>query len=265
MPGSSAAIGEDEIKSQGKQWSRHAARYDDVFLDPFREGVENPVVKAIEAVEDPLSKTAADLGCGIGPLLPLLSRRFAKVFALDFAPGMIARAKERLGDDVTNVTFLKRPMHELEDLENTLDVAVAVNSLVMPDVRVIDQTLQAIRRTLRPDGVFIGAVPAIDALHYQTMLLMDQALDRGDDPEAAERHAAVHCEHHYYDFVFGRFNFQGLRQKFWQPFEIGHRFRKAGFASVQLGQILYPWDDSLPGGPEFADHPKSWDWFFLAR
>jgi SAM-dependent methyltransferase len=265
MPGSSEAVGEDEIKTQGKQWSRHAARYDEVFLDPFREEVENPIVRAIEAVEDPESKTVADLGCGTGPLLPMLSRRFGQVVALDFAPGMIARAKERAGGDARNVIFLKRPMHELEEYVDSFDVVVAVNSLVMPDVRLIDQTLSAIQKTLRPDGVFIGAVPAMDALHYQTMLLMDQALDRGDEPEAAERHAAVHCEHHYYDFAFGRFSYQGLRQKFWQPFEIGHRFRKAGFASVQLGQILYPWDESLPGGSEFVDHPKSWDWFFLAR
>lgn len=267
MPGSasSASTVDAELKTQGKHWSRHAARYDDVFLDPYRQGVENPIVQAIEAVENPAGKTAADLGCGTGPLLPTLSRRFGRVFALDFAPGMLTRAKKRLGDDAKNVTFLKRSMHELDDLENSLDLAVAVNSLVMPDVRVIDRTLSAIRRTLRPGGVFIGAVPAIDALHYQTMLLMDQALDRGDDPESAERHAALHCEHHYYDFAFGRFHYQGLRQKFWQPFEIGHRFRKAGFASVQLGQVLYPWDDHLPGGPEFAEHPKSWDWFFLAR
>jgi hypothetical protein len=105
----------------------------------------------------------------------------------------------------------------------------------------------------------------MDAIHYHTMLLMDQALDRGLEIEEAERSAAFHAEHQYYEFAFGRFQFLGLRQKFWQPFEIRHRMAKAGFASVELGQVLYPWDESMAGGADFADHPRSWDWSFVAR
>ena len=136
--------------------------------------------------------------------------------------------------------FLNRPMHELTDLNGTLDVAVAVNSVVMPDVRLIDRTLSAVRSALKPEGAFLGVVPSMDAIHYHTMLLMDQSLDRGAAPEEAERYAAFHGEHGYYDFAFGRFAFQGLKQKFWHPFELRHRLNKAGFRSVTL-------DPALPG------------------
>ncbi|MBX6315547.1 MAG: class I SAM-dependent methyltransferase [Isosphaeraceae bacterium] len=255
----------DQTKNQGRQWSRHAARYDDVFLDPFRPGVENPILPALEAIPHPGRLTVADLGCGTGPLLPHLVGRFGTVVALDFAPKMIERARARLGPDADRVLFLNRPMHELDDYRGRFDVAVAINSLVMPDLRILDRTLRAIRESLTPRGVFLGVVPSIDAIHYHTMLLVDQALDQGLSPEEAERRAAFHAEHAYYDFAFGRFSFQGLRQKFWQPFEITHRLRKAGFASVELGQVLYPWDDSLPEGPAFVDQPRSWDWSFTAR
>jgi SAM-dependent methyltransferase len=254
-----------EIRDQGRQWSRHAARYDDLFLDIFRPGVENPILAALEEVAEPREKTVADLGCGVGPLLPHLVGRFGQVIALDFAPGMIDRARARLGPAAEQVIFETRPMHELDDYAGRLDVAVAVNSLVMPDVRVIDQTLRAIRASLKPGGLFLGVVPSMDAIHYHTMLLMDQALDRGLSPEEAERSAAFHAEHHYYEFAFGRFQFQGLRQKFWQPFEVRHRLTKAGFATVELDKVLYPWDESLPGGAELADHPQSWDWAFRAQ
>ncbi len=126
-------------------------------------------------------------------------------------------------------------------------------------------SLRAIRASLKPDGLFLGVVPAMDAIHYHTMLLTDQALDRGLTPEEAERTAAYHAEHHYYEFAFGRFQFHGLRQKFWQPFEVRHRLRKAGFCAIELDRVLYPWDESLPGGEELADHPRSWDWAFRAR
>ncbi|HEX8201590.1 MAG TPA: class I SAM-dependent methyltransferase [Isosphaeraceae bacterium] len=253
------------VQGQARQWSRHAARYDEVFLDPFRPGVENPLLAALEAVPDPESKTVADLGCGTGPLLPHLVGRFGTVIALDFAPGMIARAQQRLGPDAAQVVFEVRAMDDLDAYAGRLDVAVAVNSLVMPDVRVIDRVLRSVRASLAPGGVFLGVVPAIDAQHYHTMLLVDQALERGQAPEEAERLAAVHGEHRYYDFAFGRFQFQGLRQKFWQPFEIRYRMRKAGFASVELGQVLYPWDEDVIGGADFAEHPRSWDWSFTAR
>jgi SAM-dependent methyltransferase len=255
------------LEDQDRQWSRHAVRYDELFLDAFQDGVENPLLERLAQIPDPAHKTVADLGCGIGPLLPLLIGRFGfgRVIALDFAPAMITRARRRLGPDADRVTFLNRAMHELDDLVGQIDVAVAVNSLVMPDVRVIDRTLRAIRASLRDDGLFLGVVPAMDAIHYHTMLLMDTALDRGETPEQAERSAAFLAEHHHYEFAFGRFLFQGLRQKFWQPFEIRHRMTRAGFASVELGNVLYPWDESMAGAADLAQYPRSWDWSFLAR
>jgi SAM-dependent methyltransferase len=254
-----------DLKEQGRHWSRHAERYGEVFLDPFREEVENPWLRTIEEFPGAPTKAVIDLGCGTGPLLPRLLDRFGTVYALDFAPGMIKKARARLGGDADRVRFLARPMDDLAELAGCVDVAVAVNSLVMPDVRAIDRTLHAIRATLRRGGLLVGVVPAMDAIHYHTMLLMDQALDRGMPPEEAERHAAFQAEHSYYDFGFGRFAYQGLRQKFWQPFEVEYRLKKAGFGSVTLDRVLYPWDDSVYGGAEFADQPRSWDWSFVAK
>jgi SAM-dependent methyltransferase len=253
------------LQGQDRQWSRHAVRYDELFLDAFDPGVVNPILQRLEEVPEPARKTVADLGCGTGPLLPYLVGRFGRVIALDFAPAMIDRARRRLGTEAARVTFTTRAMHELDEFAGQIDVAVAVNSVVMPDVRVIDQTLRAIRASLRDDGLFLGVVPAMDAIHYHTMLLMDTALDRGAAPAEAEKAAAFHAEHHHYEFAFGRFSFQGLRQKFWQPFEIRHRMTKAGFASVALDHVLYPWDESMAGAQDLAQYPRSWDWAFLAR
>jgi SAM-dependent methyltransferase len=256
-------LAKSELQNQDRHWSRHAKQYEDVFLDPYAPGVENPLWAALDAIPDAGRKTVADLGCGTGPLLPHLAARFGRVVALDFAPGMIERARGGLGPEAGDrVTFLTRPMHALDDLAGQLDVAVAVNSLVMPDIRLIDRTLRAIRGTLKPGGSFLGIVPSIDAIAYHAMLLVDRALERGLAPKEAERLASVQAERRYYDFLFGRFRFQGLHQKFWQPFELEHRLAKAGFTSVTLGKVLYPWDDSLADADEFSEFPRSWDWFF---
>ena len=252
-----------ELQNQDRHWSLHAQQYDEVFLDPYAPGVENPLWAAIDSISDAEHKTVIDLGCGTGPLLPRLIERFKRVIALDFAPGMIQRAKERIGPEAGDrVVFLQRPMHELDDLVEQIDVAVAVNSLVMPDVRVIDRTLRAAHASLLPGGQFLGIVPSIDAIAYHIMLLVDNGLDRGMTLREAERSAAIQIERQYYDFAFGRFRFQGLRQKFWQPFEVEHRFAKAGFTGISLRKVFYPWDENLAGSHELGGLSRSWDWFF---
>jgi SAM-dependent methyltransferase len=258
-------LSKNEFHNQARYWSRHATRYDELFLDPYSPSVQNPLWDALAAVPDPARKTVADLGCGTGPLLPYLADRFHRVIALDFSPRMLELASERLRPEAAaRVSFLERPMDKLDDLAGALDVVVAVNSLVMPDVRLVDRTLCSIRASLKPGGQFLGIVPSIDAICYHIMLLMEQALDQGYLPKEAQRLAALHAERRHYDFAFGQFHYQGLSQKFWRPFEIEYRLTKAGFDFISLGKVLYPWDDSLAGGDSLAGSPPSWDWFFHA-
>ena len=163
------------------------------------------------------------------------------------------------------MTFLQRPMHDLDDLCGQLDVAVAINSLVMPDVRLIDQTLKSIRTSLKPGGLFLGVVPSIDTIYYHLMLLTDQALAHGLEPKEARRLADHQIERKHYDFAFGEFHSEGLRQKFWQPFELEYRLNKAGFARATLAKVLYPWDESVAGSEALAQLPRNWDWFFQSN
>jgi SAM-dependent methyltransferase len=259
-------LGKSELQNQDRHWNRQAERYDEVFLDPYAPDVDNPLWPALEGIPDARHKTIADLGCGTGPLLPHLLSRFDRVIALDFAPAMLGRARERVGPaDAARVTFLERPMHDLSDFKGQFDVAVAVNSLVMPDVRLIDRTLRAVHASLRPGGQFLGIVPAIDAIAYQLMLVADQALDRNMLPREAERFAALQLERRIYDFAFGRFRLQGLSQKFWYAFEVEHRMAKAGFSAVTVRKVLYPWNDSLTVDGELRGFPRSWDWYFEAH
>jgi SAM-dependent methyltransferase len=258
-------LAKNELGNQDRHWSRHAARYDELFVDPYGQDVQNPIWEALAAIPESYNKTVADLGCGTGPLLPYLAERFDRVIALDFAPEMLKIAAARLSTSAASrVIFLERSMHELDDLAGQLDVAIAVNSLVMPDTRLIDRTLRSIRASLRPAGQFMGVVPSIDTICYHLLLLVDQSLDQGLGIKEAKRLAGLHTERRYYDFAFGEFHFGGLRQKFWQPFEVEYRLTKAGFSSTSIGKVLYPWDESVAGEAGLKAFPRNWDWFFCA-
>ncbi len=87
MRSQSNPLAKNELQNQDRHWSRHAAQYGELFVDPYDSNVETPLWEALAAVPDPATKTVADLGCGTGPLLPYLAERFDRVIALDFAPG----------------------------------------------------------------------------------------------------------------------------------------------------------------------------------
>ena len=82
------------MTDQAQQWSKAAADYEVEFIDPYLPGVRNPLPAALAELADPQQGTAADLGCGVGPLLPTLAKHFRRVIAVDFAEGMLKRARE---------------------------------------------------------------------------------------------------------------------------------------------------------------------------
>src|SRR5919205_4570478 len=129
------------MSDQARHWSRAAANYEAEFVDPYLPEVRSPLLDALAKLAGTDTKTAADLGCGIGPLLPALAGRFGRVIAVDFAEGMLARARERCGG-LANVEFHRRALTDLAPFAGQVDVAVAVNSLVLPDVAKLGEALR---------------------------------------------------------------------------------------------------------------------------
>ncbi len=251
------------MSEQADSWSRIAADYEQEFINPDLPEVRNPVRLELAKLKDSAGKTVADLGCGIGPLLPFLSARFKRVVAIDFAEKMLDRAKERC-KGLGNIEFIRCALTDLTRLQGQLDVAVAVNSLVMPDIEQIDVALRAVHTALKPGGHLIGIVPSIDSVHYMTFLLVDRARRAGMPEAKARQNAAAHAEHKLFDFAFGDFQMRGIRQHFWQPFEVPLRLGNAGFKGIRVKKVRLAWRQ-FACAKDLAEYPAPWDWFFAAR
>jgi SAM-dependent methyltransferase len=250
------------MSHQARAWSQSAEHYEQEFVDPFLPGVENPLLEEVLGISGP-TLTAADLGCGTGPLLPFLARNFRRVIAVDFAEGMLVRARDRC-KEIANVEFHRRSLTDLDPFRGQVDVAVAVNSLILPDLDALERALDGIHALLKPNGHFVGIVPAMDAVHYFTMLLVDRARRAGMPLAKARQNAAHHAEHHLYDFAFGGFQYLGLDQHFWQPFEVRHRLKRAAFRGVRLVKVRLAWEQ-FGCARDLMPEPPPWDWFFHAR
>jgi SAM-dependent methyltransferase len=251
------------MSNQEHSWNAAAGGYEDEFIDPYRSDVRSPLLTTLRRLATPDNRIVADLGCGIGPLLPFLADHFQKVIAVDFAEGMLKRARQRC-QGLDNVEFAQRNLTDLTALAGEVDVAVSVNSLVMPDLSELESSLVQIRRCLRPGGAFVGILPAMDAVHYYTMLLIDRALQTGMPLTQARQNAAMHAEHEMYDFAFGQFRYRDLEQHFWQPFEIPYRFKRAGFCQVETARVELSWKQ-FECGEELQTHAPPWDWFVRAE
>ncbi len=246
-----------------KDWDFIAERYHEEITSPFQEGVINPIFDAIRAIPNKQALTVADLGCGLGPLLPFLSKNFKKVIAIDFSPQMLEKASGRVHAE--NVTFHHCSLTDLSPFYHQFDVAVSVNSILFPSSRVVNGILSNIRKTLKPDGVFAAIFPSMEAILYEATLVFDRELDKIGDEEKALLSAKRILKRRNFDFVSGVYDDRGLRQKFYYEFELRQRLKKTGFKNLRVKKVLYPWGEEMGSSEEFMDQPRVWDWFIESQ
>ncbi len=246
-----------------KDWDKIADRYEQEIITPFQEGVVNPLFETILSLPNRRKQTAADLGCGTGPLLPFLSSHFKRVVAIDFSPRMIETAKRRA--DAENISFHRASLTDLSEFYDRFDVAVAVNSILFPSSRSIDMILSEIHQTLTRNGTLMAIFPSMEVILYQGALIFDREIEKIGDEQKAIWMTKRILERRKFDFISGIYDDNGLRQKFFYEFEIKHRLKKSGFKNIRIKKVLYPWNGRMGSFERFDGQPRLWDWFITAK
>lgn len=242
-------------------WDQLSTTYFDQISSPFEQEVVNPLLTFLDSLPARETLTAADLGCGIGNLLPFLAERFRNVVAVDFSSGMLRQARNRCPAD--NVAFYRQSLANLSHFRGHFDVAVAVNSVLSPKLSEVDQILGEIAGTLKPGGTFAGIFPSMESVLYEAMLIMEKEREEAGSEEEARKKVNKLIGPRHYDFVTGLYTEGEDQQKFYYSFELRRRLQSAGFKNIQLGKVLYPWGDKHSWF-DFSGQPRMWDWFVRA-
>ena len=246
-----------------KSWDKYAETYHEFIVSPFQKTVNNPLKKTICSLHDSKNMVVADYGTGPGDLLPFLSRRFKKVIALDFSAEMIKIAKKR-HNKLTNITFIHADMRDLSSKNLCVDVAVAVNSIILPDLKDVEKSLSEIYSTIKPKGRLFCVFPAMEAIIHHAMLVYEYYFDKYDNKKKALSLTRRLIGEKNFSFIRGMFDDKGEQQKFFYRFEVRHRLENAGFKDVKIKKISYPWG-TQGDFKNFRGKPEMWDWFVTAR
>jgi len=242
-------------------WDQLSTTYFDQISSPFEQEVVNPLLTFLEALPGREGMTVADLGCGIGNLLPFLSERFRKVVAVDFSSGMLRQARTRCTPE--NVVFYRRSLANLSHFRGQLDVAVAVNSVLSPKLSEVDLILREIASTLKPGGTFAGIFPSMESVLYEGVLILEKEREQDQTEEQARKKVSKLIGPRRYDFISGLYTEGADQQKFYYSFELRKRLQSAGFKNIQFGKVLYPWSEDHAWF-DFSGEPRMWDWFVRA-
>jgi len=113
-----------------------------------------PADKVLQYLELEKEDQVLDLGAGTGYFTILIAKQVKKVIAVDVSDEMLQFLKEEAEKEkINNVEFVQ---HEIETLPFDKHIATKViTSLVLHEVRDLDQTLGEIQRVLKSNGKFM--------------------------------------------------------------------------------------------------------------
>jgi SAM-dependent methyltransferase len=131
-------------------WDAHSRGWDDIRSAPEVRAHVLEVVDWFSAVV-PTGGAVIDVGCGPGHHAIALAERGFAVTAVDFSPGMLARARTKAREKSLSISFRQADLNEaLPFAPETFDGALCVG--VLQVIRNPAGSLERVRDLLRPGG-----------------------------------------------------------------------------------------------------------------
>jgi len=247
---------------RANEWDRLSAEkeYFSDVISPFDDSIASRKIKAEIKKFSGSRKKAADLGCGLGKLLPFLSKNFKEVRAVDFSGEMLGFSMKK--NRQKNIVFEKKDLREL-GCRQKFDVAASINSVLPPSAKEADKILKNISGCLKKNGALVGVFPSMESVIYTAMLVNERLLKKNSEKIAMKKTREI-IESREYDFLFALLTEKGSEQKHFYGFELEHRLKKAGFRKIRIEKIHYGWKILEDKRKYFPKEEKIWDWLVTA-
>ena len=210
------------------------------------------------------SRSVADIGCGIGHFLPVLSRYFKRVYANDISEALLARARKD-HKKLSNITFLAGDICSAFKKIPRVDCVVSVNSLISSSMSIRHKMLEAMAKILKPGGNLVLVVPSLESSLLVDLRFVQWKWKDGSSFVTALRSVYLKdplADHKARQGILG---IDGVATKHYLKEEICFLLNDAGMDVKEVVKIEYGWDTEFERVPRWMRAPYPWDWLVIAR
>lgn len=245
-------------------WNRMADRYEaEIFsvLAHDRTGLISGKVRQYGKK----NQAASDIGCGTGNFLPLLSRQFRNILAVDLSSKCIAKAQAKYAH-LTNVSYRTLDLGAAGVRLPKADFALCVNSAIAPSIAHRNRLLDVTCRHLRPGGHLVLVLPSLESSFLTDFRLVEWNLRDGLRPDIAvgagfRAHRPTGRPRTHEGVV----RIDNVETKHFLKEELLILLKNRGLRTLEIEKIEYSWKTEFTSPPRWMQAPFPWDWLFVAR
>jgi len=249
-------------RMSSKSWNSLASDFENDVLEITTHDLSGALKQQVRRVAKG-QKTAADLGCGPGSLLPLLCRQFRTVHAVDYAAELLKVAGQRY--KFTNVQYLKHDLAGKKALPFKVDVTFSVNALICKSDDMRHNMAKTLWQATKKKGRCVVVVPSMESVTH-----VHQALARCNERDGMSRAQAVAAMNRHYkktilSQVGGIVSIGGVPTKCYTREEISIFLAETGFTIEKILRVEYPWSEEIDHAPRWLKEPYPWDWLVVGK
>lgn len=208
-------------------------------------------------------RLAADLGCGVGSLLPLLCRSFSTVYAVDYSPALLQEAKNRVTSP--NIQFIQHNLAGDKSMPWVADVTFCVNALVTSRPTHRRKIGLSVFNATKKTGFALIVVPSLESVFHTYHTIVRCNVKYG-----YEHHQSLRSVNRLFKIrdlspAGGIVNIGGRATKCFMREEIMTFLTDIVFKVTKIQRVQYPWHEEMTDAPTWLEGPYPWDWLVTAR
>lgn len=240
-------------------WNNTAAKYDAEILDSINTDRRRIIQRRLRKFYD-REHRAADFGCGVGKYLPALSRGFRSVCAIDHAGKLLDLARTACAG-LDNVSFIEADLARRPLKIQPVHFAVCTNVLIMPQAKRRAAIVRNVHRNLLPGGGLLMLIASVESALFANQRLLEWNRRCGVSLRAARKQAIVPS----FQALDGVIDREGVPHKHYLKEETIVMLDAAGFDTLSVDRVEYPWTTEFADPPKWMKAPHPWDWLFTCR
>jgi len=255
------------VSGQRRRWPAAERSYWEAVADAFDAEIfdvcgsdRNGVVAANIRRLASRRRTVMDLGCGVGRTLPLLSRLFGRVLAVDISGRCLDIARRR---GLPNVEYIRADLARPGCRLPQCDSVVCINAILMTGVAECRNAFDALRRAVTTGGGLVLTVPSLESVLFtRTKIIAAAARRKQPYREKLDDYCRLGRTPGYFESAVV---IDGVPTKHYLKEELVSLLTDRRFAISGIEKIEYGWDSEITNRPWPDRAPYPWDWCAVAR